>query len=142
MGLLHYGPGSALPLWVETLDRTAFGEAWTALDDDEALWGFQGLAFARWRVVPAIQEAELLRIAVLPEARSRGLGRDLLSACQDRLGLEGILTLHLEVRVSNTPARRLYEALGWKATGLRPKYYRDGEDAALYTFMQGSSSGA
>ncbi len=134
MTLLHLGPGSHLPLWVETLDRTAFGEAWTALDDDEQLWGYQGLAFARWRVVPSIQEAELLRIAVLPEAQGKGLGRDLLQASQDRLLAEGIDTLHLEVRVSNSPARRLYERLGWRETGLRAKYYRDGEDAALYTF--------
>lgn len=134
MKLLHLGPGSALPLWVEALDRAAFGEAWTALDDDEQLWGFQGLAFARWRVVPAIREAELLRIAVLPEARGQGLGRDLLRACQDHLGREDIHTLHLEVRVSNAPARKLYQALGWKETGLRPKYYRDGEDAVLYRF--------
>jgi len=132
MPLLHLGPGSALPLWVEALDRSAFGEAWTALDDDEQLWGFQGLAFARWRVVPVLQEAELLRLAVLPEARGRGLGRELLQGCQRRLQADGITTLHLEVRVGNAPARRLYEGLGWRETGRRPKYYRDGEDAALY----------
>jgi len=38
----------------------------------------------------------------------------------------------LEVGVSNAAARRLYEAAGWRESGLRKGYYRDGEDAALY----------
>lgn len=133
MPLVHYGPGSAMPLWIETLDRTTFGEAWGALDEHEMVWAYQGLAFARWRAVPALGEAELLRIAVLPEARGRGLGRDLLRASVAALKDLGLGTFHLEVRVSNAPARRLYESEGWREDGLRPKYYRDGEDAALYS---------
>ena len=68
------GPGSAVPGWVEVLDREIFGQAWGALDDAEWLWTSEEAGYARWSAVPAIAEAELLRIAVAPGARGRGLG--------------------------------------------------------------------
>lgn len=128
----HFGPGSALPAWVETLEREAFGEAWGPLDDLEQMWALEGLGYARWQVIPAAGEAELLRIAVKPEGRGKGLGRRLLQASTEALKALGVSELHLEVRFSNTAARKLYEAEGWRFTGIRKGYYRDGEDAALY----------
>jgi len=128
----HFGPGSALPAWVESLERETFGDAWGTLEDSEQMWSVQGLAYARWSLIPVVGEAELLRIAVSPEARGRGLGRSILRVSTEAMHSLGIAELHLEVRVSNTAARHLYEAEGWRATGLRKGYYRDGEDAALY----------
>jgi [ribosomal protein S18]-alanine N-acetyltransferase len=38
------------------------------------------------------------------------------------------------VRLSNLPARRLYEKYGFRPVGLRPRYYSDdGEDALIMT---------
>jgi ribosomal protein S18 acetylase RimI-like enzyme len=129
---IHLGPGSDLPGWLEALDLACFGLGWGGLEDQEHVWALPAQAFARWRVVPAIGEAELLRLAVAPEARGRGLGSSLLRACEERLGAMGCTLLRLEVRTSNHPARALYASLGWKEVGLRPGYYRDGEDAVLY----------
>ncbi len=125
-------PGEPLPDWVARLDRTAFGSAWKAPAPHEAVWVVPGLAFARWALVPAAGEAELLRIAVDPAHRGRGLGRRLLEACQRDLAAEGLVHLFLEVRVSNADAIRLYRACGWEPCGRRPGYYTDGEDAALF----------
>ena len=124
--------GAPLPDWVARLDRTAFGSAWKAPADHEALWLMPELAFARWTRIPAAGEAELLRIAVDPAHRGHSLGRTLLEACQRDLEAEGITRLYLEVRVSNAAAIRLYGACGWQRRGLRPAYYPDGEDAALF----------
>jgi ribosomal protein S18 acetylase RimI-like enzyme len=129
---LPLGPGSELPAWAEALDREVFGSPWGPLGDLERIWAAEGEAFARWSAVPAAEEAELLRIAVAPAARRRGLARDLLAASEAGLRAAGIRFLHLEVRVSNDAARTLYEGAGWRMEGLRPRYYQDGEDAALY----------
>lgn len=130
--LLPLGPGSELPGWIEALDAAVFGQAWGPLADHERIWADEGTAFARWGLIPAAGEAELLRIAVATSLRRRGTGRALLRACEAALGASGLRALRLEVRVSNAAARALYEAEGWRMEGLRPRYYRDGEDAALY----------
>lgn len=122
----------ALPDWVTRLDRTAFGASWKSAAAHEALWLLPQVAFARWARIPAAGEAELLRIAVDPAHRGEGLGRILLETCQRELAEEGLVHLFLEVRVSNAAAIRLYKACGWEPCGLRPRYYPDGEDAALF----------
>ncbi|MDP1830976.1 MAG: GNAT family N-acetyltransferase [Geothrix sp.] len=127
--------GALVPDWVTRLDRTAFGAAWKHPAEHEALWLLPEVAFARWACIPAAGEAELLRIAVDPAHRGGGLGRILLEACQRELAEEGMLRLYLEVRASNAAAIRLYGACGWERCGLRPGYYPDGEDAALYQRM-------
>jgi ribosomal-protein-alanine N-acetyltransferase len=132
MELIHFGPGSALPAWVEALEREVFGEAWGVLEDREQMWALEGCGYARWGLIPAAGEAELLRIAVHPEAQGQGHGRRLLRISSAAIAALGISELHLEVRVSNAPARHLYETEGWRFTGLRRGYYRDGEDATLY----------
>lgn len=132
MSLLRLGAGSALPAWVEALERRVFGEAWGPLDSDEVLWALPETAYARWRQSPVVGEGELLRIAVAPEARGQGHARRLLREGHERLAGEGLDTLFLEVRVSNAAARALYTAEGWAEIGLRRAYYRDGEDAVLY----------
>lgn len=127
---LPLGPGSALPEWLERLEAGAFGDSWGALADHERLWAAEPAGFARWAV--AADEAELLRIAVDPAGRRKGLGRALLRASERDLGAAGVRCLYLEVRVANAAARGLYEAEGWRECGRRPRYYRDGEDAVLY----------
>ena len=124
--------GAPLPDWVVRLDRTAFGSAWKAPAEHEALWVIPEVAFARWACVPAAGEAELLRTAVDPAHRGLGLGKRLLEACQLDLRAQGLTQFFLEVRVSNASAIRLYRSCGWERCGLRPGYYPNGEDAVLF----------
>ena len=128
----HLGPGSEVPVWIEALETEAFGKPWGDLEGGDHVWARAGVGFARWQVIPAAQEAELVRIAVNPAWRRKGQGAALLRHSQGVLTRMRIRTLFLEVRVSNSSARMLYEKEGWVAIGLRRGYYRDGEDAALY----------
>jgi ribosomal-protein-alanine N-acetyltransferase len=118
---------------MEAIDRACFGEAWGPLDEFEHIWAIFPCGFARWRIIPEVQEAELLRIGVAEELRRGGHGRVLLRLSQAQLTRMGVELLHLEVRVSNAVARALYESEGWVYQGLRKGYYRDGESAALYS---------
>jgi ribosomal-protein-alanine N-acetyltransferase len=128
----HLRPGGHVPGWVQSLDRSCFGTPWGPLEEDEHIWSVDTRAFARWRVVAHIGEAELLRLAVAPNSRRSGLGRALLRHSAMALGRMGVHVFFLEVRVSNHGARALYEAEGWVYQGDREHYYRDGEDAAIY----------
>ena len=139
-GLQRLGPGSAFPAWMEALEIEAFGDTWHLLVDGETGFLLPDRAFALWRLTPAAQEAELLRVAVRPELRGRGLARALLAAGEAALAREGARTFLLEVRVSNAAARALYASAGWREAGLRRGYYRDGEDAVLCTKHPGPSA--
>ena len=69
-------------------------------------------------------EAELLTIAVAPEARQRGLGRKLVSRFLYQARLRGADTAFLEVAEDNSAARTLYARAGFAEAGRRRGYYR------------------
>jgi ribosomal-protein-alanine N-acetyltransferase len=86
-------------------------------------------AFALGRVI--LDEAELLTIATHPEQRRRGLGRTMLAAFESEARDRGATIAHLEVAADNVPAIALYEAGGYRGTGLRRGYYRSADGARI-----------
>jgi [ribosomal protein S18]-alanine N-acetyltransferase len=80
-----------------------------------------------------LDEAHIATIASHPDWRGCGLGQWLMLALLDQAIARGAALATLEVRVGNTPARRLYEKLGFEEVGERRNYYRDGEDALIMT---------
>lgn len=72
--------------------------------------------------------AWIATLGVLPAYRRRGIGRALLAACEAQLPRGPV---RLSVRVSNQPARRLYESMGYRPIGLWRAYYSDREDALV-----------
>ncbi len=87
--------------------------------------------YAAWRI--CAHEAELLRVAVAPELRRRGLARNLLRTGLGRLREASARVCFLEVRPDNRGARNLYRALGFREVGERPGYYPDGSRALIYS---------
>jgi ribosomal-protein-alanine N-acetyltransferase len=76
-------------------------------------------------------EAELESIAVAPAQQGRGVGRTLLQDALRWAESMGAGELRLEVRVSNVVARKLYEGIGFKSCGMRPKYYANPVEDAV-----------
>jgi ribosomal-protein-alanine N-acetyltransferase len=125
---------------VHAIERASFGDPWSARAFEEALEGgavflvaetgaeVVGYLVARW----AAAEGEILNLAVAPKHRRGGVGRALIAHALDRLARLGAGQAYLEVRESNTAARRLYEGLGFAAVGRRRRYYRHpAEDAVV-----------
>ena len=79
-----------------------------------------------------LDEAELLRLAVVRQRRRRGLATALVARGLDELRTAGCATAFLEVRADNTPAIGFYERSCWQTAGRRARYYPDGVDAVLY----------
>ena len=75
-------------------------------------------------------ETDMMNVAVTADYRRQGLGEKLVLALEQELKAIGSQCLTLEVRDSNTPARTLYEKLGFQQIGLRKNYYRNPKEDA------------
>jgi ribosomal-protein-alanine N-acetyltransferase len=76
-------------------------------------------------------EIHINNVAVLPEYRGRGMGSAVLRHVLQEARRLGASRATLEVRGSNTGARRLYERLGFHVAGRRPNYYSSPVEDAL-----------
>lgn len=77
-------------------------------------------------------EANIVNIATHPDFRRRGCASAVIDALEEFLASNGVDSIFLEVRVSNAPARALYEGKGFSVVGVRKNYYRfPTEDAAV-----------
>ncbi|WP_405013679.1 GNAT family N-acetyltransferase [Kitasatospora sp. NBC_01539] len=62
-------------------------------------------------------------LAVAREARGRGVGRALVEAVCEAVRAAGARRITLRVLGHNTPARRLYEACGFRVEGVLPEEF-------------------
>lgn len=124
---------------MEAAFEPRFGEAWTfaqcaGLLPMPGVWlalaRGQGdtFGFSLSRIVA--DEAELLLLAVQPDARRRGVGKSLLDHFLATAIKRGASRVHLEVRDGN-PAVNLYTMSGFTLAGRRRRYY-NGRDGQLY----------
>jgi ribosomal-protein-alanine N-acetyltransferase len=85
-------------------------------------------------IMMVLDEAHLLNISVAKPFQGQGLGRALLAQMVEISRRYQAANMFLEVRVSNTAAIALYEAMGFCEMGIRRNYYptKSGrEDAVL-----------
>jgi ribosomal-protein-alanine N-acetyltransferase len=73
----------------------------------------------------------VMNLSVHPSERREGIGSSLLERLFDRVG-DADAQYTLEVRSSNRAAIDLYRRYGFRAAGIRRRYYQDnGEDAVI-----------
>ena len=77
-----------------------------------------------------LDETDMMNVAVHPDYRRQGIAEALVLELVSRLKALGSRCLSLEVRVSNEPARMLYEKLGFALMGKRPRYYSNPREDA------------
>ena len=125
---------------IAQLEKRCFSDPWSEksiaseLENPLSVWlvavdGGQLIGYVGSQTV--LGETDMMNLAVAPEARRQGTGRALVLALVDALTEKGSHSLMLEVRVSNTPAQKLYESLGFSLVGRRPKYYVNPREDAL-----------
>lgn len=93
-------------------------------EEQNKIFGYCGL----WNVVG---EGQITNVAVIEEARQKGIGYGMLSYLIDWGKEEKIQAYTLEVRESNIKAIRLYEKLGFRIEGIRKNFYDLPEENAI-----------
>lgn len=133
---------------IEEIEKACFSLPWTieqlksqlkdsqhefiaSLDDEGRVLGYVGMMYV-------LDEGYISNVAVAPEARRQGIGRDLIKELMARAAALDLAFVTLEVRCSNAAAIALYEKQGFLPVGKRKNYYDfPREDAILMThFMK------
>ena len=96
---------------------------WLVVVDGDRVAGYVGSQ-------TVCDETDMMNVAVTADYRRQGLGEKLVLALVEELKAINSKCLTLEVRDSNTPARTLYEKLGFQQIGLRKNYYRNPKEDA------------
>ena len=125
---------------VAALEKACFSDPWSErsvaseLENPLALWlvALDGDTVAGYVGSQSVMgEADMMNLAVRSDYRRQGIGKALVQELIAALKNRGVSSLALEVRASNTPARMLYEAVGFRQVGRRPRYYRNPKEDAL-----------
>jgi [ribosomal protein S18]-alanine N-acetyltransferase len=95
-----------------------------ALDSDKQIVGYAGVM-----VVASGVDADVLTVAVLPEARRQGIARHFMESLEKWAQMRVSPAMMLEVGVDNTYAIALYESLGYSIINTRKNYYGPGLEA-------------
>ena len=127
---------------IDEINRQSFSAPWSrkmieddiqnpnsfyAVEEDGKILGYAAIT-----VIAG--EANVTNVAVLPEARGKGIGKKVLSHLIDICIDKKFYLITLEVRKSNIPAISLYKSLDFEIEGERKNYYSDnGEDALIMT---------
>lgn len=121
------------------LHASAFAAPWTAsaFGDLLAQHGVFAEAEAHGFILIRVvaDEAEILTLAVRPEARGRGLGARLVQAAAVRAAEKGAARLFLEVAEDNAAARALYARCGFSEVGRRRGYYPSSDGGRIDALM-------
>ena len=80
-----------------------------------------------------VRKGHVVSIAVLPEARRKGIASALLSEAMEGMRSHKAKQCYLEVRVTNNIGISVYKKLGFEITRTIGGYYSDGEDAYVMT---------
>ena len=124
---------------VAELERLCFRDPWSEnsiaseLNNQLALWlvaeeNGRVAGYIGSQTVP--DESDVMNVAVHPDFRRRGIAQALVMALCSALKKQGSVSLTMEVRASNEPAKALYEKLGFEQVGRRPNYYRNPKEDA------------
>ena len=76
-------------------------------------------------------EGEITNVVVDESERRKNIASLLMETALEKCDELGIKDVTLEVRISNTPAIKLYEKFGFKEEGIRPSFYEKPKEDAL-----------
>jgi len=112
----------SLRAFTDTVEKDNF--RYFVAEETGEILGYCGFLFV-------LDEAEIPNVCVKSSARKQGVGKQMMQVMIEEAGKLGISMLFLEVRESNTAARRLYESLGFEENGIRKNFYEQPVEHAV-----------
>ena len=112
----------SLKAFTDTVEKENF--RYFVAEEAGEILGYCGFLFV-------LDEAEIPNVCVKATARNQGIGKQMMNVLVSEAAKLGIATLFLEVRESNTAARKLYESLGFAEDGLRKNFYEQPVENAI-----------
>ena len=127
-----------MTLVTRTFDQVFSQEMYLALQqawpEGQVLWVEEGMVVGvLLSMRRSATQARILVMAIQEGLRDRGTGGELLRAYLRQCSREGIVSVVLEVRVSNKRAQAFYRRFSFREVGPLLSYYPDGEDGILMT---------
>lgn len=125
---------------VAEMERQCFSDPWSEksvaseLDNPLSLWLIaeaDGVVAGYVGSQTVLDSADMMNLAVSQDFRRQGIGEQLVNSLTEALAEKDVKTLLLEVRISNEPAKQLYQKLGFEIVGKRPRYYEKPREDAL-----------
>ena len=137
--------------WPEVLDIDKDGFDWTWVEEDvicclrkkncigmaaeheEEMAGFMVYELHKHRI-------QLLRLAVTPDYRRRGVGTQMVAKLKGKLSTQHRMSILVEVRESNLPGQLFFCDLGFRAVKVfREFFIENDEDAYLFEYAHGKA---
>lgn len=87
-----------------------------------------------------LNEGHIMNIAIHPEYQNHGIGTLLMGELLKQADTNGIVSIFLEVRISNKPAVQMYQKLGFELISTRKNYYTHPCEDALVMVRETSLS--
>lgn len=112
--------------WDYTYLKNSLGDQFLVYEDKEILGYLIAVCF--YRDIKAV----IMKVAVHPAHRGKGIAKALLRAVLEKLGEMKVKEVELDVKVFETGAIKLYEKFGFKTVRIRPL----NENEHLYVTMR------
>lgn len=87
------------------------------------------------------EEGDISNVAVHPAYRGRGISRKMLEILMSEARADGVQAFTLEVRAGNEVAVNLYQSLGFRTEGVRPRFYDDPVEDGLIMWQRPEEAG-
>lgn len=132
---------------ISKIESESFSMPWSAdafrrlLSDSNSVYLVaeeDGVVVGSCGVSDVCGEGNIDNVVVDKNYRNRGIATALMDETLRRGRERGIRDFTLEVRVSNLPAIRVYEKMGFVSEGIRPRFYEKPTEDAMIMWLRGS----
>lgn len=127
-------PENYMPEFFENLLRI-YGEYFLAAEMEGHIIGYVmcrvELGMTNLNSFGIMKKGHIVSLAVDNEQRRHGIGQAMMEEVMRRMRATGLKECFLEVRVTNEPAIKLYERVGFKIVKRISNYYSNGTDGYI-----------